>query len=199
MLKTPKILRAVLLGAAMAAPVVQAAQPQGNSLQAESALVNKYAAFSGSQQNAISLVNGLRNGTQITIQPAVPGCAPVPPPPGNLPPSLPPGSQPPGLPPSLVPSPPPPPAVLPATFTPPTGNLGYGNVDIAINLAQQQLAKAGLPQPTPDQVRASFMGGVVRTCAGASSTLQGILVLRAAKQGWGSIASQLGLDFSESD
>jgi hypothetical protein len=85
----------------------------------------------------------------------------------------------------------------PASFTPPTGNMGYGNVGIALDLAQQQLVKAGLNHPTPLQIRASFMGGAVSTCAGAPTVLQGILVLRADKDGWGRIASKLGLSASD--
>ena len=56
---------------------------------------------------------------------------------------------------------------------------------------------AGFPKPTPAQIKASFMGGTVSTCAGVKTELKGILVLRAEKAGWGRIASDLGLSFSE--
>lgn len=174
----------------------------GESLRAEARLIAKYTPFVGTQQNAIALVHGLRRDLEVTLQPAVPGCPvvtpPAPPPPQSSPPPGPPGL--PGLPPgppSLPPPPPVPAPVPPASFTPPTGMMGYGNVNIAIELAQQQLVKAGLPNPTPAQIKASFMGGTVSTCAGEKTELQGILVLRAAREGWRRIASELGLSFGE--
>jgi len=191
--KTLKLLAAGALLASCAA-----AFAEGGSIQAETVLVNKYTAFSGNQPNAIALVGGLRNGAEIALQPAGAACLVVQPPvlPPILPPSLPGG---PGgliLPPP--PPPPPPPVIQPASFTPPTGVMGYGNVDIALDLAQQQLAKAGITQPTPVQIKASFMGGSVSTCAGVKTDLQGILVLRAGKEsGWGRIAQRLGLTLSD--
>lgn len=118
-------LRAFAAGAMLAASV--AAYPQGgDSLRVESALATKYTGFAGSQQNALALVGGLRSGSQITLQPAGTSCALPPPvitPPGGGP-ILPPGG-------TL-----PPPPVPPASFAPPTGDMGYGNVDIALNLGQ---------------------------------------------------------------
>lgn len=192
-----KVARAAVAGALLTASLAAFAQV-GESVQVEGVLVQRYTSFAGSQPNAIALVDGLRNGTQVTLQPAGPGCAPAPAPVPPKPPGLPglPGSGPGALPP---PPPPPVPApVPPATFTPPTGTMGYGNVNIAMDLAEQQLARTGLPKPyTPQQIQASFMGGTVSSCAGVKTVLQGILVLRADKGGWGRIASQLGLIFSD--
>lgn len=186
-----KIARSALVAAAMLTASFSSFAQTGTSAEFEEILVKTFASFAGSTENAQSLVSGLRSGTQLTLQPAVPGCAPPPPPP-VLPPFS--GGLPGGLP--GFPPPPPPPAsapVLPASFTPPTGNMGYGNVNIAMDLAQQQLAKAGITRPTPVQIRASFMGGPVTTCAGVTTQLEGILVLRAGKEGWGRIAARLGL------
>jgi hypothetical protein len=198
-----KTLQLLAAGAVMTS--CAAAVAQGDSIQAETGLVNKYTAFAGSQSNAIALVGGLRNGAEVALQPAGAACPVVQPP--VLPPVLPP-VQPPTLPPSLPggpgglilppPPPPPPPVIQPASFTPPTGTMGYGNVDIALDLAQQQLVKAGITQPTPVQLKASFMGGSVTTCAGVKTDVQGILVLRAGKEsGWGRIAQRLGLTLSD--
>lgn len=200
MFDTRKVARAAVAGALLTASLAAFAQV-GESVQVEGVLVQRYTSFAGSQPNAIALVDGLRNGTQVTLQPVAPGCAPapvpVPPAPPGLPGGIPGGPQIPGG----FPPPPPPPApapVPPATFTPPTGTMGYGNVNIAMDLAEQQLARTGLPKPyTPQQIQASFMGGTVSSCAGVKTVLQGILVLRADKAGWGRIASQLGLAFSD--
>ena len=208
-----RIAQAALAAGALLAASFSAFGQGGDSLQAEMALVNKFTGFAGSQQNAIALVDGLRNGSLVTLQPFGPGCPAVPPPPPVVPPTptalppAPPGFPPPpgGLPkaPGAFAPPPPPPAppaplpMLPASFTPPTGNMGYGNVSIAIDLAQQQLANAGFKQPTPLQMRSSLMGGPVSTCTGAPTLLEGILVLRAGKEGWGRIASRLGLSVNE--
>lgn len=174
-------LAGALLSAALAASL--AAPAQGP----EDVLVNRFTAFSGSQQNAASLVAGLRNGAEITLLPTAPGC-PVVKPPAPLPPKPVPGLPPPP-PPSLPPSLP-----EPVTFTPPTGNMGWGIVNIALRLAQEQLVRVKLDKPTPRQIHASLMGGTVTTCAGVSADLEGVLVLRVNGQGWGKLAGSLGLD-----
>jgi len=201
-----RVTRAALIAGVLLAASFSSFGQGGGALPAEAALIGKFTSFAGSQENAISLVNGLRSGTLVSLQPFGPGCPPAPGPGPVIPPPAPPlpGFPPPpgGLPkPPGAFTPPPPPAaapVLPASFTQPTGNMGYGNVGIAINLAQQQLVKAGLKVPfTPLQIRASFMGGPVSTCTGAPTMLQGILVLRADKDGWGRIGSKLGLSVSD--
>jgi len=190
MLKKGIVIAALALLGAPALALGQA----GGSLKAEMALVDSYTAFAGSQQNALALVNGLRNGSQVTLQPAGAACpGPAPKPPAPVPPGFPGGPVPSSsgaLPPSAT--------ILPASFTPPTGVMGYGNVNIAMDLARQQLARAGFAKPTPVQLRASFMGGPVTTCAGVTTQLEGILALRAAgNEGWGRIAARLGLSVSE--
>src|SRR6185312_1250957 len=45
------------------------------------------------------------------------------------------------------------------TFTPDTGKMGYGNVKIALSLAEASLAKAGITDPTAAEVAAALNGG----------------------------------------
>jgi hypothetical protein len=68
------------------------------------------------------------------------------------------------------------------TFTPPTGKMGYGNVDNALALATASLEKKGITQPTPAQLEASLMD---------------VLKLRAEGQGWGQIAQARGVKLGE--
>lgn len=78
------------------------------------------------------------------------------------------------------------------TFTPATGKLGYGNVFISLALAQSELTKAGIANPTPDQLVAALNGGNV-TVGGKTVALNGVLTLRASGQGWGQIARTLNV------
>lgn len=68
------------------------------------------------------------------------------------------------------------------TFTPPTGKMGYGNVDNALALAQASLAKQGISNPTPAQLEAAVMD---------------ILKMRADGKGWGQIADAKGFKLGE--
>lgn len=68
------------------------------------------------------------------------------------------------------------------TFTPPTGKMGYGNIDNALALAEASLAKQGITQPTPGQLEASVMD---------------VLKLRADGMGWGQIAQHYGFKLGE--
>src|SRR5262245_30178879 len=77
---------------------------QGESVQAEAALVKTYTEFAGTQGNAISLVSGLRAGSEVKLGAAGAACAPPPPPVITPPPPPPPPVG--GLPPSGGPLPP---------------------------------------------------------------------------------------------
>lgn len=79
-----------------------------------------------------------------------------------------------------------------ATFTPATGKLGYGNINIALSLAKADLAKAGISNPTPAQLAAALNGGTISTATG-SVTMAGILALRQDGLGWGQIANRMGV------
>ena len=69
-----------------------------------------------------------------------------------------------------------------ATFTPPTGKMGYGNVDIALALAEASLKERGIARPTPDELK---------------TTVTEILGMRADGKGWGQIAQVHGYKLGE--
>jgi hypothetical protein len=79
----------------------------------------------------------------------------------------------------------------PATFTPPTGKMGYGNVSTSLALAQYQLAQYGISDPTPLQLKAALNGGTIFVNH-KPVTLDGVLQMRADGLGWGRIAQNLG-------
>ena len=76
-----------------------------------------------------------------------------------------------------------------ATFTPPTGSMGNGNVYISMALAQEQLTAAGITDPTAEQIEAAMMGG---TLTPGGEPVQGVLEMRASGMGWGQIAHAYG-------
>lgn len=82
------------------------------------------------------------------------------------------------------------------SFTPATGKLGFGNVNIALSLAQAELTKAGITQPTAAQLQAALNGGAVTTTTGTVQ-FPGVLALRAEGQGWGQIAKTLGFKLGD--
>jgi len=100
-------------------------------------LIQKYTAFAGSEDNAKSLVTGLRSGTEVKLSS---------------------GS-------------------TSTSFTSPTGKMGFGNVNIALSLADASLKQQGITNPTPQQLQ---------------SSLTGILDQRASGKGWGQIANSMG-------
>jgi len=91
------------------------------------------------------------------------------------------------------------PGVLPMTnttvITPPTGQMGFGEVYISLALAKQQLSTMGITEPTPEQLQAALTGGEVTytTESGVTTTqkLDGILTMRSDGMGYGQIAKQL--------
>ena len=70
------------------------------------------------------------------------------------------------------------------SFDPPTGKMGYGNVDAALALAEKTLP----PNPTPEQLQAALIG---------TADKPGVLALRAEGQGWGQIAQSMGFKLGE--
>jgi hypothetical protein len=73
------------------------------------------------------------------------------------------------------------------TIDPPTGTMGYGNVRIALRLAQAELGQFGITQPTSAELSAVLLGGEIN-----GTQVDGILSLRAEGMGWGQIARQYG-------
>ncbi|NUR21420.1 hypothetical protein [Frateuria sp.] len=78
------------------------------------------------------------------------------------------------------------------TFQPATGPLGYGNVKIALSLAEASLAHAGVTNPTADEIAAALNGGKLTLADGTTLDLKGVLAERAAGEGWGQIAKGMG-------
>lgn len=117
-----------------------------------------FSSFAGSPENAQSLVNGLRNGTEVRLAS---------------------------------------PAAPPASFTPPTGKMGYGNVFISLALAKQSLAAQGITQPTPEQLRTAMLGGQMVNGSGQLVQTQGVLAMRAEGMGWGQIAHSMGFKLGQ--
>lgn len=74
------------------------------------------------------------------------------------------------------------------SFDPPTGKLGYGNVNIALSLAEKSLADQGITKPTAAQLETALIG---------TDAKPGILALRADGQGWGQIANSMGFKLGE--
>ena len=86
------------------------------------------------------------------------------------------------------------------TFTPATGKLGNGEINIALSLAKAELQKLGITNPTADQLKAALNGGTITTTTGTTSTptnLKGVLTMRADKMGWGEIAKSLGFKLGD--
>ncbi|EIL99867.1 hypothetical protein LRK24_02820 [Rhodanobacter denitrificans] len=83
------------------------------------------------------------------------------------------------------------------TFTPATGQMGYGNVKIALSLAEASLAKAGITDPTAAEMQAALNGGTLVLADGTSIKLDGILAARAAGEGWGQIAKADGFKLGD--
>ena len=82
------------------------------------------------------------------------------------------------------------------TFTPPTKPMGYGNVTRAMDLAQRDLAAAGITDPTPTEIQIAMMGGTITRTDGTTTTtttFEGVLKLRAEGMGWGQIAHTIGV------
>lgn len=162
-------------------------------------LVQRYQTLAGTEANANSLVNGLRNGTAIDLTATIQEQVKVPVQTQvtetvNVP--------------FQMPAPPPAP---PGTFitifkpqaitrtvttyridtitrvettsiTPPTGSMGLGNVDIALALTQAVFTQKNIATPAPKELETALTGD------------NGILTLRAKKMGWGEIANLLGFE-----
>jgi hypothetical protein len=77
-------------------------------------------------------------------------------------------------------------------FTPPTGKMGVGNVNIALALAEASLKQQGITNPTPAQLQAALTGGTVN-----GAKFVGVLTLRAEGKGWGEIANSLGFKLGD--
>lgn len=77
-----------------------------------------------------------------------------------------------------------------STFIPPTKPMGYGNIKIALSLAQNRLASQGITNPTPEQIQGALMG---TPASGGKAATEGVLQMRASGMGWGKIANTMGV------
>lgn len=118
------------------------ALPLAGRAQSETQLVEQYKNFAGSGANATALVNGLRDGKEVTLTDGKTS----------------------------------------TSFTPPTGKMGNGNVNIALALAEASLKEKGITNPTPDQLK---------------TALSGVLQQRADGKGWGQIANAMGFKLGD--
>jgi uncharacterized membrane protein YgcG len=132
---------------------------QSTATPTSSRLTADYTVFAGSTSNATALVNGMRNGTSVTLTASSTSTGSTPP---------------------------------PATFTPVTGKLGNGEINIALSLAKADLAKQGITNPTPAQLAAALNGGTMTT-ATTTVSMKGILAQRESGMGWGQIANAMGV------
>ena len=68
------------------------------------------------------------------------------------------------------------------TFTPKTGKMGNGNIDNALALAEADLKRQGITNPTSEQLKTS---------------LEGVLQQRAGGKGWGQIAHSMDVKLGD--
>ena len=83
------------------------------------------------------------------------------------------------------------------TFQPSTGKLGYGNVKIALSLAEASLAQQGITNPTAAEIAAALNGGTLIMADGTSVNLKSVLAERVAGEGWGKIAKNMGFKLGD--
>ncbi|MEP7068264.1 MAG: hypothetical protein ABI789_03440 [Usitatibacter sp.] len=131
-------------------------------------IASNFTNLAGSDKNALALVNALRNGTDATLAYSAPAAG------GTTTTTT----------------------TTTTTYDPPTGKMGWGNVKIALALAQDSLARAGITKPTAEQLQAALNGGdvTVKNADGTTTTttLKGVLQMRASGMGWGQIAQASG-------
>ena len=169
-------LRIIAAAAVLAmAPAIQAQTTAPSELNSGQNLVatkiaSNFTDLAGGEDNALALVNALRSGGEVTLVTAVP----------------PPAGSPTGTPPTTAET----------TFAVPTKPMGWGNVKHALALAQDQLARAGITDPTAAQLQTALTGGdlVVTNADGTTTTttVKGVLTMRADGMGWGNIAKAGG-------
>lgn len=85
----------------------------------------------------------------------------------------------------------------PVTIQPATGPLGYGEVKIALSLAEASLAAQGITDPTAEELAAALNGGTLTLADGTTVDLQGVLAARAGGEGWGQIAKAMGFKLGD--
>ena len=162
-----KVLAAIVLTAATPLALAQTT-PNAGQTNVATKIASNFGTLAGSPENALALVTALRNGTDVTLTTTVP------PPEGSTE----------------------PPTTTTTTFTPPTGKMGWGEVKHALALAQDSLARAGVANPTAEQLQTALVGGDITTTNAdgttRTTTLRGVLTMRSEGMGWGNIAKAGG-------
>jgi hypothetical protein len=74
------------------------------------------------------------------------------------------------------------------SFTPPTGKMGSGNIDIALSLAREKLRQQGIRNPSSEQLKTVLLG---------DARNPGILKQRAEGMGWGQVAQAQGVKLGD--
>jgi hypothetical protein len=133
----------------------------GTSATTEAKLTAEFSGFLGGEAQASSVVSGLRQGTAFDLVTETTTTDPT----------------------TNVTST----TTTTTTIDPPTGTMGYGNVRIALRLAQAELNQLGITEATPEQLSAMLLGGDIN-----GTQVNGILTMRAEGMGWGQIAQQYG-------
>ncbi|CAM8637212.1 hypothetical protein MCEZEM1_00076 [Comamonadaceae bacterium] len=79
-----------------------------------------------------------------------------------------------------------------ASLEPATGPLGYGEVRLALKLAQGALAQQGVTAPNASQLQAALHGGSLLTPQG-EQMMDGVLPQKAQGTAWATMAGRYGL------
>ena len=80
------------------------------------------------------------------------------------------------------------PAVVTA-FDPPTAEMTWNDVKLALMLARDALMAAGITRPVHQQLVAALMGGEVQPRGRRPVALRGVLQMRAEGMNWGRVAA----------
>lgn len=160
------LLAALALTPAFAQDAPTDGAPSTSDNHAAQQLAGQFESFAGSDANAQALVDGLRDGSEVTLEETTTQAD---------------GST----------------TTTQTTFQPATGALGYGNVKIALSLAEASLAGAGITEPTADEIAAALNGGTLTLEDGSTVDLGGVLTERAAGEGWGAIAQAMGFKLGD--
>lgn len=150
----------------------------GTSAVTESSLVAEFSEFLGGDERAGTIISGLRQGSSFDLVTETTITETVIDPVTGLPITDPVT----GLPATTTTT-----TTTTTTIDPPTGTMGYGNVRIALRLAQTELNGLGITQATPEQLSAILVGGDIN-----GTPTNGILTMRAEGMGWGQIAQAYG-------
>jgi hypothetical protein len=150
------------------ATLLDATAANKGQTQVATRIASSFTKLAGSDENALKLVQALRSGSEVKLTTSTTGTGT----------STGTGTGGTGT-------------TATTSFTPPTGKMGWGNVFNSLALAQSELTRLGITNPTNEQLQAALVGGDV-TVDGKTTTLKGILTMRADGMGWGQIAQATG-------